>query len=94
MRAKVASLLAEIPSLAIVDHGFMFKTKKLRFFLQGSSPFIPEVTAQAVLVSTLPSTWRSRNIMTSVHPDLLRQARAPVESSLTTAVGTALPRPR
>eukprot|EP00961_Rhodomonas_salina_P176850 2384317-Rhodomonas_salina.1 len=53
MRAKVASLLAEIPSLAIVDHGFMFKTilrashlQKLRFFLQGSSPFIPEVTAQ------------------------------------------------
>eukprot|EP00960_Hanusia_phi_P019659 580520-Hanusia_phi.AAC.1 len=63
MREKVSSLLADIPSLAIViiktlialkpekrktkhtrmEHGFMFITiQKLRFFLQGSSPFIPE----------------------------------------------------
>ncbi|EKX31448.1 hypothetical protein GUITHDRAFT_122356 [Guillardia theta CCMP2712] len=53
LRAKVSTLNEELSKLGLVQHGFMFKTlvrashlQKLRFFLQGSSPFLPRVQSQ------------------------------------------------
>lgn len=90
MRLKVTALNAELPQLAVVDHGFMFKTivrashlQKLRFFLQGSSPFLPQVQAQIQrfdlgvhLALEKYHCWPSLNpAWSSQHSELLQFAR-------------------
>ncbi|EKX30791.1 hypothetical protein GUITHDRAFT_122993, partial [Guillardia theta CCMP2712] len=92
LRAKVSTLNEELSKLGLVQHGFMFKTlvrashlQKLRFFLQGSSPFLPRVQSQirpngrifdlsVHLALEKYHRWPSSQYL-AAHPDLLEFAR-------------------
>ncbi|EKX36116.1 hypothetical protein GUITHDRAFT_117785 [Guillardia theta CCMP2712] len=88
LRAKVSTLNDELSKLGLVQHGFMFKTlvrashlQKLRFFLQGSSPFLPRVQSQirrfdlsVHLALEKYHRWPSSQYL-AAHPDLLEFAR-------------------
>ncbi|EKX43379.1 hypothetical protein GUITHDRAFT_110500 [Guillardia theta CCMP2712] len=81
LRAKVSTLNEELSKLGLVQHGFMFKTLKLRFFLQGSSPFLPRVQSQirrfdlsVHLALEKYHRWPSSQYL-AAHPDLLEFAR-------------------
>ncbi|EKX41540.1 hypothetical protein GUITHDRAFT_112513 [Guillardia theta CCMP2712] len=88
LRAKVSTLNEELSKLGLVQHGFMFKTlvrashlQKLRFFLQGSSPFLPRVQSQirrfdlsVHLGLEKYHRWPSSQYL-AAHPDLLEFAR-------------------
>ncbi|EKX49700.1 hypothetical protein GUITHDRAFT_104663 [Guillardia theta CCMP2712] len=85
---KVSTLNEELSKLGLVQHGFMFKTlvrashlQKLRFFLQGSSPFLPRVQSQirrfdlsVHLALEKYHRWPSSQYL-AAHPDLLEFAR-------------------
>jgi len=88
LRAKVSTLNEELSKLGLVQHGFMFKTlvrashlQKLRFFLQGSSPFLPRVQSQirrfdlsVHLALEKYHRWPTSQYL-AAHPDLLEFAR-------------------
>ncbi|EKX43997.1 hypothetical protein GUITHDRAFT_110103 [Guillardia theta CCMP2712] len=91
LRAKVSTLNEELSKLGLVQHGFMFKTlvrashlQKLRFFLQGSSPFLPRVQSHTGWIRRFDLSvhlalekyhrWPSSQYL-AAHPDLLEFAR-------------------